>query len=198
MTQGRTHLYDLWYSNLSAEAISNGIFQRNNYGDRTNILSEHIGLNTNLPEDINGAGHAKKLEIVAKVNQDKISDRIQNAWGSLYINNEYKLDSLFRTAYKLLSWIDSQKDLRLSDADKWLYVSIFRSQLSWIELVYFYYNGLTVAGEKFKPIIEKYALFDNLNLDSDICIKITTQNIVSGKTYSKEAFNSDLARKNQS
>lgn len=197
ITQGRTHLYELWYSRLSAEAISNEIFQHNGYGERTNILTEHLGLNTNLPEDLNGAGYSKKIEIVAKVNQDKISDRVQNAWNSLYVNNEYKLDSLFRTAYKLLTWIDSQKNSRLSDEDKWLYVSIFRSQLSWIELVYFYYNGLTVTGGKFKPIIEKYALFDNLNLDSDICIKITTQNHISEKIYSKEAFNSDLARKTE-
>lgn len=194
ITQGRTHLYDLWYKSLSSESISDGIFKRNDYGGQLDEVNEALDLNTNFTESVRGAGYAKKVELVAQVNPIKIADRIQNQWKSLYINNEYKLDSFFRTAYKLLTWIDSQDSSRLSTNDKWLYVSIFRSQLSWIEMVYFYYNGLTSAGEKFKPIIEKYALFDNLTLNSDVCIKTISQAVPASNNYSKEAFDSNLAR----
>lgn len=194
ITQGRTHLYDLWYKSLSPESISDGIFKRNDYDGQQDEINESLNLNTNLTESVRGVGYAKRVELVAQVNPIEITERIQSHWKSLYINNEYKLDSFFRTAYKLLTWIDSQDTSRLSANDKWLYVSIFRSQLSWIEMVYFYYNGLTSFGEKFKPIIEKYALFDNLTFDSDIGIKTVKKHLIPQKFYLAPAFSSELAR----
>lgn len=113
----------------------------------------------------------------------------------MYSNNEYKLDSFFRTAYKLITWIDSQHAERLNNAQKWLYVSIIRSQLSWIEMIYLYYNGLTDRGFKFKLLIEKYALFDNLTIESDIGIKILNIYLPDESVYKPEAFSSESARK---
>ena len=42
------------------------------------------------------------------------------------------------------------------------YTSITRSQLSDYELLLLFYNGLSEMGEKFKPLIEEYALLKNL------------------------------------
>lgn len=63
-----------------------------------------------------------------------------------------------------------------------------RSQLSWIEMVFLFYNCLTERGSKFKPLVEKYAIFDNLAFNDD-------EALAALKTkYADEAFSSDLAR----
>jgi hypothetical protein len=116
-------------------------------------------------------------------------------WESLYRAQEYQLDSLFRVLYRRLLWIDSQGTGSLNDAQKWLYVSIVRSQLSWVEMVYLFYNGYTGRGAKFKGLAEKYALFDNLTFSSDPVITILRECPPGGKGYSPTAYDSILARK---
>lgn len=115
-------------------------------------------------------------------------------WEKLYKEKEFQLDSFFRVLYRLLIWIDSQHNNRLSSSQKWLYISIIRSQLSWIEMAYLYMNGLTKVGEKFKPIAEKYALFDNLTFDSNISLQILKINLSESEGYSAEAYSSEIAR----
>jgi len=186
---GKEALHDIWGAELNSDAIYR-MMCGYEYGQV--YLRPEFG---NYDEAFKKLNDRKKLEILTVEHGDVIVKNIQQNWTGLYGREEYQLDSFFRTAYKLLTWIDSLDSSRLSNADKWLYVSIFRSQLSWIEMVFFFYNGLTEIGEKFKPIIEKYALFDNLNLDSDICIKVVQQNASSTNRYSQEAFDSDLAKK---
>ncbi|MFH1816658.1 MAG: putative phage abortive infection protein [Pseudomonadota bacterium] len=115
-------------------------------------------------------------------------------WELLYEKEENQLDSLFRVLYRLLRWIDLQPQERLGPEQKWLYISIVRSQLSWIEMVYLFYNGQTNRGEKFKPLIEKYALFDNLNFTSDRVLAILKECPPDTKGYAATAYSSDAAR----
>ena len=115
------------------------------------------------------------------------------AWEVLYCKWEYWLDNFFRVLYRLLLWIDSQDAEKLSDAQKWLYASIVRSQLSWIELVFLFYNGQTERGEKFKRLVEKYALFDNLNF-SDPVLKNMRAYPPQDGAYSEAAYKSSVAR----
>ena len=55
-------------------------------------------------------------------------------------------------------------------------------------------NGLTKVGEKFKPIAEKYALFDNLTFDSDISLQILKIYLLESDADSEEAYSSEIAR----
>lgn len=112
---------------------------------------------------------------------------VKESWNKLYKDEESQLDSLFRTLYRLFLWVD--QNTKLNPTEKWLYISIIRSQLSWIEMVYLFYNCLTERGSKFKTLVEKYAIFDNLAFNNDI--KLTALSY----EYFDEAFNSDLARK---
>lgn len=49
---------------------------------------------------------------------------------------------------------------------KYEYVAILRSTLSRYELVWLFYNCLSEYGkDKFKPLVEKYALLKNLRLE---------------------------------
>lgn len=115
-------------------------------------------------------------------------------WDSLYARYETGLGSFFRVLYRLLKWIDEQPDSQLTTQDKWLYVGIVRSQLSWIEMVFLFYNGMTPRGAKFKPLIERYALFDNLTIHSDRLLTILKECPMDSTGYAPGAFNSDLAR----
>lgn len=114
---------------------------------------------------------------------DEMSDKI-----------ERQVDSLFRILYRLIVWVDSQDEERLSLAQKWLYVSIIRARLSSIELVFLFYNGHTPRGHKFKRLIEKYALFDNLNFGPDPVLWMVRQCPPDGKGYAATAYESGLAR----
>ncbi len=192
--EGREFLYELWNQSLSVYALAKRIFNSNNYGAITNELRTDIDFKTTLIDEIAYLDYSKKIELLSKENGSAILNLIQTQWLNLYRNNEFKLDSLFRTAYKLITWIDAQQSERLNNAQKWLYISIFRSQLSWVEMVYLYYNGLTKRGSKFKLLIEKYALFDNLTIESDIVIKISNEYLPLEFNYMAEAFSSELAR----
>lgn len=123
-----------------------------------------------------------------------LADAAFDAWATLYGNYEYQLDSLFRNLYRLILWIDSQHESRMNPAQKWFYISIVRAQLSWIEMVYLFYNGHTERGKNFNRLIEKYALFDNLNFGSDQVIAHIKKQGHNNVHYAETAYNSRLAR----
>lgn len=80
------------------------------------------------------------------------------------------LDHYYRHLYRLFKYVDSSPLItKTKDDDKdeyeerYDYACIIRSQLSDYELVMLFYNCLTSNGRaKFKPLIEKYAIFNNL------------------------------------
>lgn len=115
-------------------------------------------------------------------------------WEELSDDIERQVDSLFRVLYRLVVWVDSQDEERLSPAQKWLYVSIIRARLSSIELVFLFYNGHTARGHRFTRLIEKYALFDNLNFGRDPVLWLVRQCPPGGRDYAPTAYDSGLAR----
>lgn len=75
-----------------------------------------------------------------------------------------RFDHYFRHLYRIYKYVDST-DL-IEDVERYNYACIVRSQLSDYELVLLFYNCLTVNGrEKFKPLIEKYTVFNNLRTE---------------------------------
>lgn len=94
---------------------------------------------------------------------------------ALYLAHRTDLDAPFRTLFRLLRWIDSSI---YSNEEKWHYCTLVRSQLSWPELVFLYYNCLIREGEKLAPYANKYALFDNLLTDDEL-IRFATQELTN-------------------
>lgn len=123
---------------------------------------------------------------------NELTEFVLNAWENIYLSHEYQLDSLFRNLYRFLLWIHSHG--QLSAAQKWLYISIVRGQLSWIEQVYLFYNGLTERGTKFKSLINTYALFDNLTFENDPVLEHIKTYSPLARSYEESAFDSLLAR----
>lgn len=74
------------------------------------------------------------------------------------------LDHYFRHLYRIFKYIDDSN--LFTKEEKYQYASMARSSLSPYELVLLFYNCLSANGkEKFKPLIETFALFNNLRLD---------------------------------
>jgi hypothetical protein len=79
-----------------------------------------------------------------------------------------RFDHYFRHLYRIFKYID-ESDL-IDEKERYDYASIVRSQLSDYELVMLFYNCLTQKDNgkeenKFKPLIETYAIFNNLRED---------------------------------
>ena len=78
-----------------------------------------------------------------------------------YISDTTRFDHYFRHLYRIFKYIDSCN--LITDEERYDYACIVRSQLSDYELVMLFYNCLTANGkDKFKPLIETYAIFNNL------------------------------------
>lgn len=89
---------------------------------------------------------------------------ILRSYGHLAYSNikaTTRFDHCFRHLYRIYKYVDTS-DL-ITEEERYDYACIIRSQLSDYELVMLFYNCLTTNGrEKFKPLIEKYAIFNNL------------------------------------
>ncbi len=93
-----------------------------------------------------------------QISESEIEDII-SAYDDLYNSNKSDLSHYFRTVYHIIKFIDSSDIV-----NKKQYISITRAQLSSFEQILLFYNCLHGNGkEKFKPLIEKYALFKNID-----------------------------------
>ena len=117
----------------------------------------------------NGRSLFREMYLKLKVSIDKkqfyqgVKGAIQanNYSAYSYISATTRFDHYFRHLYRIFKYVDTS-DLIPND-ERYEYACIVRSQLSDYELVMLFYNCLTSNGrEKFKPLIEKYAIFNNL------------------------------------
>lgn len=82
-------------------------------------------------------------------------------YDNFYLGSEHEIGHYFRFLYQLVSFVDKS-----AVSDKKFYVNLIRAQLSSHELNLFFYNGLSSYGkDKFKPLIEKYALLKHLAIE---------------------------------
>ncbi len=186
-TSGRAALYSWWGPERSVSALFQLAREKIDPNDHGTPYNAWIG---KLPDD-KTLRRAAAIELV----QDKLTPEIFRTWRDTYLSHEYQLDSLFRNLYRLILWVDSQHASQLSQAQKWLYVGIIRGQLSWIEQVFLFYNGLTERGTKFRQLCNKYALFDNLTFENDPVLEHVRKNPLPGLAYEERAFSSVLARR---
>ena len=78
----------------------------------------------------------------------------------------YILDHYFRHLYRIFKFIDETPIFINDRKNKYEYACIMRASLSQYELIMLFYNCLSSNGrEKFKPLIEKYAIFNNLRVE---------------------------------
>lgn len=72
------------------------------------------------------------------------------------------LDHYFRHLYRIFKYINDSEIIN----DKYKYSCIVRANLSQYELIMLFYNCLSSNGnENFKPLIETYAIFNNIRIE---------------------------------
>lgn len=83
-----------------------------------------------------------------------------------YISDPIRFSFLFhyfRFVYRIIKYVD-ETDVLNSIEERYQYVAFLRSTLSNYEVAAIFYNCLSRNGrEKFKSLVEKYALFDNID-----------------------------------
>lgn len=73
------------------------------------------------------------------------------------------LDHYFRYLYRILKYIDTSQ--LIEENNRYDYACILRGQLSCYELLILFFNCLGIDNGKFKYLIEKYSIFNNLRTD---------------------------------
>lgn len=108
-----------------------------------------------------------KLEHYIKTKDRKLklnpkTDKLENTIDSyhlFYEKDQNNLGHYYRNLYHIIKFVN-----RSDVSNKKTYTNFVRAQLSSHELVLIFYNCLSHNGnEKFKPLIEKYALLKNMN-----------------------------------
>ena len=107
-----------------------------------------------------------------------VAERLRTEYASSYQSNLYTMGNYFRHLYHVFKHIE-EADLDLERKLK--YAKLMRAQLSAEELFFIGVNGITVYGDKFRPLIEKYSLLHRLmNFDFYRALFVTC--------YSRGAF----------
>lgn len=140
----------------------------------------------------NGRSLFREMYLNLKVSIDKkqfyqgVKGAIQaNNYGVYsYISATTRFDHYFRHLYRIFKYVDTS-DL-IPNNERYEYACIVRSQLSDYELVMLFYNCLTSNGRaKFKPLIEKYSIFNNLR--EELLSKREHKKEYSEKAYDRYA-----------
>ncbi|OOY03885.1 hypothetical protein BMI87_15885 [Thioclava sp. F28-4] len=109
---------------------------------------------------------------------DKGPGEAEEAYEKFYGQYKSELGHYFRTLYNLYKFVDSSEV-----EDKRLYTNLIRAQLSDDEALMLFINGLSPRGSKFKPLLEKYSVLKNVDLEDRIVIR------AKGRTeYAPSAF----------
>ena len=88
-------------------------------------------------------------------------DKIDHAFQQFYKSYQGDVGHYFRTLYNLIKLVDQS-----SIANKRFYTNLVRAQLSNQELLLLFYNCLSPLGsEKFKPLVERYALLKSIPVE---------------------------------
>jgi hypothetical protein len=97
-------------------------------------------------------------------------EQILEYYENYYTKKGAFLGHYFRSLYHILKYLD---ELKINIELKSNLIKIVRSQLSVAELRLLYFNGLSNHGnKKFKPIIEKYSILEDLPLQGKYFSKI--------------------------
>jgi len=111
-----------------------------------------------------------------------LTNEILDVYNSIYKSYKEYLSHYFRTYYHIIKFIHITDNI-----DKRFYISIARAQLSDHETLLFFYNGLHKNGiTKFKPLIEQYAVFNNINEELLVSLKIMDEYKPTAFKYNEE------------
>jgi hypothetical protein len=118
--------------------------------------------------------------------QEEPQKIITNSYKEFFKFSQSDLGHYFRNLYHIIKFIDKS-----TSNEKDFYTHLVRAQLSSHELLLLFYNCLSPYGlDKFKPLVEKYSLLENMPEDEliDKKLKLLCEH---KKLYKDIAFRKD-------
>lgn len=104
---------------------------------------------------------------------------VVHAYDDFYVHVQSGLGHYFRNLYQMVKFVDSSS---ASLEERESYMSFIRAQLSSYELLLLFYKGLSDYGRRnFKPLIERYALLENM--PKDLLIEERHKELYSGDAF---------------
>lgn len=92
-----------------------------------------------------------------------INPLTRDAYINFYKSHGSYVGHYFRTLYTIVKTIDTEAQ---TDVERTKLISWLTCRLSRFELLLLFYNGLSIFGERrFKPLIERYSLFEHMDTD---------------------------------
>ena len=114
--------------------------------------------NYDLAEENHHAGMAQNPYEAKQVRLKWINAKYEK----FFDKYQSRVGHYFRNLYNLVKFVD-QSDFPKDDEDKKSYTNLIRAQLSSDELGLLFYNCLSNRGAKFKVLVEKYALLEDMD-----------------------------------
>jgi hypothetical protein len=106
---------------------------------------------------------------------------IEGSYRNFFHQRQPEIGHYFRNLYHIVKFVD-----RSWIRKKTFYTDLVRAQLSSHELLLLFYNSLSSMGnDKFKPLIEKYALLKNM--PNDQLVSVIHNHTVDHKTFYKQS-----------
>ena len=152
-----------------------------------NLLSSQRQIRDSIKSSVYSDLHEKTLEESGTNFFDELATNITVEFAKLpqdfktlleLYNNKFSvynsdLGHYFRHMYHVVKFVDHNPFFKLIEKDVNFikqedYIKILRAQLSNSEITLLALNGLTEQGEGFRPLIEKYELLININLETNM------------------------------
>ncbi|WP_442593388.1 putative phage abortive infection protein [Parapusillimonas sp. JC17] len=159
------------------------------------IPEEHISTGTNAISRMidflfSNCSATMRAADEKETKKQKIRNGLVRSWNQIYEHQGEAVRTSLRTLFGILRWIDGHESLE--PAEKRHYASVLRAQLSDHELILIYVNGLTETGQPMNDYVNRYALFDNLEIRLyPTLISIYDEN--DPVPYCSSAFSTDKA-----
>lgn len=94
--------------------------------------------------------------------EEEVREVVKLSYDKVYNKNEDYMSRYFTSLYHILKFIDISNSI--SYEEKKYYASLVRAHLTNYELALIFYNcNLEYGAEKFKPLVNKYDLMQNMN-----------------------------------
>lgn len=120
----------------------------------------------------------------------QIKNRLISGWDQMYEKQGEGVRTSLRVLFSILNWIDEHNVLNTSE--KYHYANILRAQLSDYELILIYIYGFTPEGNYIIDDVDRYALFNNLEVRL-YPVLLEIYNDERPEPYSSTAFNETQA-----
>ena len=95
--------------------------------------------------------------------EELMLERINAKYEALFDKYQSRVGYYFRNLYNLVKFVDEKSDFPKDHKDKKPYTNLIRAQLSSDELGLLFYNCLSNRGDKFKKLVKKYALLEDMD-----------------------------------